>query len=798
MSDSMFTKLDGLENSHNPRSPKEILLKNIRYLPWILASLFLCLLFAFIKLRYTVNIYNVQSSILVKDPNAYKTGANKFDGLFFAQTERNLDDEILMISSRAMAKRVAQALHMEVQYYNRGKVKTSPLHKYSSPFLVDILNLKDSSRSFTIQLQVLDETKFRLLGAANDIRFGQAFETKDGLFILQRTREPLSSQPTDEYFIGYSRLDERAIEILSGFKAMQSGESQNILQLNYQTPNQEIGVEVLNEWMRQYQQSGLEEKQQIAHNSLRFIDSQMDTVKSELGGVEKNLQVFREKNQVINPLQQSESYFDKLSELDREITSVEVKQRVLDNLISYIGDQSNPHRKVGSLLGIDEPSLLAQIERFNDFQVQRETLLQTIPESNQIIQDLNTSIEKLRSGILQNLDNVKQSYKISLNSLNSKNKQAGMAVSQLPAKEKELLDISRRQKILEELYSFLLQRKLETSIGAASTISNVRVIEPAVATDIPVYPSKASTYTLAFLLGLFIPVSAILIMDLFNDRVSSREDVQKVTSAPIIGEVSHSDEENVLVVNRTSRRFIAEQFRIIRTNLQYVLPKQDKFVLMITSSASGEGKSFISTNVGAVMAITGKKTAILEFDIRKPKIMSTLGLQRKSGVTNYIIGKASYEELIVKVPQVDNLYVIPCGPVPPNPSELFLTSRLTELMDRLKQDFDVLVIDTAPIGLVSDSVILGKFADATLYVVRHNQTFKKQLQLLRENHSKNRLPRISIVINDIKANSSYGRYYGYGGNGYEGYGYGYGTQYFEDEISHRGFFGRLKKIFKTE
>jgi capsular exopolysaccharide synthesis family protein len=274
--------------------------------------------------------------------------------------------------------------------------------------------------------------------------------------------------------------------------------------------------------------------------------------------------------------------------------------------------------------------------------------------------------------------------------------------------------------------------------------------------------------------------------------------VQKVTSAPIIGEVSHSDEENVLVVNRTSRRFIAEQFRIIRTNLQYVLPKQDKFVLMITSSASGEGKSFISTNVGAVMAITGKKTAILEFDIRKPKIMSTLGLQRKSGVTNYIIGKASYEELIVKVPQVDNLYVIPCGPVPPNPSELFLTSRLTELMDRLKQDFDVLVIDTAPIGLVSDSVILGKFADATLYVVRHNQTFKKQLQLLRENHSKNRLPRISIVINDIKANSSYGRYYGYGGNGYEGYGYGYGTQYFEDEISHRGFFGRLKKIFKTE
>lgn len=796
MSESTYTNLNGLEYKANSRTPKEILMRYVQYVPWIIASVILCLVIAFVKLRYTLSVYDIRSTILVKDPNAYKSGADKYDDLFFSQTERNLEDEIMMISSRAMAKRVAQALKMQVQYFNKGKVKTSPLHKSSAPFLLHIIALKDSNAAFTLPIQVLNDNSFRIVGASNDVLFGQFFENANGRFLLQRTQVPLAAQPTDEYFISYARLDERAKEMLGSFKAVQSGESPNSLRLNFQSPSKDIGVEVLNEWMRQYEQAGLEEKQRIAHNSLLFINNQMDTVKMELGGVEKNLQVFRERNQVINPMQQSETYFNKLSQLDREITSTEVKLQVVDNLINYIGDTKNPHRKVGSLLGIDEPSLLAQVEQYNRLQVERETQLLTTSPTNPLVLNLDAAIEKLRENILQNLKNVRQSYQIMVNSLSQKNKETGMEVSRLPAKEKEMLDISRRQKILEELYSFLLQKKLETSIGAASTISNVKVIEYAIPSDLPVYPNKPSTYTLAFFLGLFIPAAIIFVKDLFNDRVNSREDIQKVTQAPIVGEVGHSDEKNVLVVNRTSRKFIAEQFRIIRTNLQYVLPKKDRFVLLVTSSASGEGKSFISTNIGAVTAIAGKKTAILEFDIRKPKIMNTLGLTRKSGITNFIIGKTPYEELPVPVPQMENLFVIPCGPIPPNPSELVLDAKLDELMTRLKEEFDVLIIDTAPVGLVSDSVILGKYADATLYIIRHNQTFKKQLQLLNENYSQKRLPKISLVINDINAEGGYGRYYGYGGYGYTGYGYGYGTEYFEDQHIKPSFFKRIKNLFR--
>jgi capsular exopolysaccharide synthesis family protein len=450
---------------------------------------------------------------------------------------------------------------------------------------------------------------------------------------------------------------------------------------------------------------------------------------------------------------------------------------------------------VASNLGLEEPSLLSQIQEFNNLQLQRETLLKTTTRANPMLVDIETAIEKLRINILQNMKNIRSAQQMAFNNLLQKNKTAGNEISQIPAKEKQLLDITRRQKILEELYSFLLQKKLETSISSASTISNVKVIEPAMPTGVLVKPNKSSIYMIALFMGLLIPGAIIVLMEYLNDKVKSRDDIERNTSSPILGEVGHSEEKTSLVVSRTSRKFIAEQFRIIRTNLQYVLPKQDKVVILVTSSTSGEGKSFISTNVGAVMALAGKRTAIIEFDIRKPKIMTSLNLPKKTGITNYIIGKSSLEELMVPVPGYENLFVIPCGPVPPNPSELLLDNRLEEMMTRLKEEFDILIIDTAPVGLVSDTIMLGKYADVSLYVVRHNYTFKKQLTLLNEIYTNKRLPRLSIIINDIKAQSAYGRYFGYGGYGYTGYGYGYGTEYFEETKTQGGVMHKITQLF---
>jgi capsular exopolysaccharide synthesis family protein len=625
-------------------------------------------------------------------------------------------------------------------------------------------------------------------------QFGQPFEIKFGRFVLLKQNKDLELGSGSEYLISYTPAESRAGQLVGSFSASQSGESNNILLLTFDTENTRLGIEIVNQWMKEYQLSGLEEKKQTAVYALSFIDEQMDTIKMELGTVERNLLGYREKNRIISPIEQSSQYFTTMADLEKEIVQINVRIQVLDNLIKYISDTRTPYRQVGSTLGIEEPSLGIQIAEYNNLQVQRETMLRTTTRSNPLVANLETSIEKLRVDIKENLVNIRSALQLSVNSLQTRNSALNREITQVPAKEKQLLDITRRQKILEGLYSYLLQKKLETAISSASTISSVRVIEPASSTGNIVSPNRRSTYLMALFLGLLIPMLIIFGKELLNDKVSGREDVQRNTQAAIIGEVGHNEEKETLIVNTSSRRFIAEQFRIIRTNLQYILPDKEKAVILVTSTSSGEGKSFVSTNVGAVMALAGKRTAILEFDIRKPKVMSSLGMAKQAGITNYIIGSATVEQIQVQVPGVENLFVVPCGPVPPNPAELLLSGRLEALIGELKKTYDVLIIDTAPVGLVSDSVILGKFADATLYIIRHNYTLKKQLQLLNEVFLGNKLPRISLVINDIRAEWGYGRYYGYNGYGYNGYGYGYGSDYFDNKQSPKGVLNWARRL----
>jgi capsular exopolysaccharide synthesis family protein len=569
------------------------------------------------------------------------------------------------------------------------------------------------------------------------------------------------------------------------------------MMIAYLTENPRHGIDVVNKWMDEYQQAGLEEKRQTAKYALRFIDDQMDTIRKDLSDVERNLQGFREENQLYVPAQQAQGYVASIAQLDNQLTTLSLKLENVNFLVRYISDEKNPYRQVASLLGIDEPALAAQITEFNTLQVQRETLLKSTTDQNPMVKNMESAIEKLRSGIYQNLLNVRQVTQNAIGSLTAKNTEAGRAMARIPVKEKQLLDITRRQKILEELFSFLLQKKLETSISSASTISNVKVIEPAISTG-PVSPNRSSTYMMAFMIGLGIPAAIIFLLEFLNDKVKSRDDIQHATQAPIVGEVGHSDQESALVVSRTSRRFIAEQFRIIRTNLEYILPRSGTQTILVTSSSSGEGKSFMSSNIGAVKALAGKKTVIMEFDIRKPKVAASLNVRHKVGISNYVLGNAGYDQVVVPVPGVENLFMIPCGPVPPNPSELLLDEKIEELMKKVKEDFEVVVLDTAPMGLVSDPLVLGTFADATIYVIRHNHTYKKQLNMLNEIYISKRLPHLSIVVNDIKASGGYGNYYGYGGYGYTGYGYGYESEYFEDATRPMRIVDFIKRRFSKQ
>jgi capsular exopolysaccharide synthesis family protein len=773
-------------------SPRELVMRYIPFLPWIAAIVIISLAAAYTRLHFMPNVYSVTGNIMVQDPNSMGSSADKFNEILFTEPARNLEDEMQVIKSRNLAKRVVKSLGLEVLYYNKGKVRSTLVSPRESPLILDILSLNDSSAYFSIELTVINEREFRI-GENNNVLFSQPFETSAGRFRISYRPNLMGAFASNDFIIDYSSTENRAVELISNTYAGQSGTSNTIIQLQFQTENPKLGIVIVDQWMEEYQKAGLEEKRQVALGALGFINEQLDTVRLNLTSVERNLLGYREDNKVYNTQVQSEKYFTQLTDLEKESLQQGVQLEVLNNLLSYISDTKNPYRQVGSVLGIAEPTLVQQLGEFNNLQVQRETLLKTTTSENPMVKNVEAGIEKLRVSIIENLRNVKQAYLVSINNIRSRSFEANREISSMPLKENKLLDITRRQKILEQLYSLLLQKKLETSISAASTISNVKVIEAASSSFVPIKPNKKGTYTIVLFLSLAIPILLIFLMEYFNDKVRTKEDIEKETNAPIIGEISHSDQEKALVVSKTSRRSIAEQFRMIRTNLQYIIPRANKQVIMVTSTISGEGKTFISTNIGAVLALTGKRTVIFEFDIRKPKVASTLGLSRKTGITNFLIGNSTFEELPIPIPDVENLYVIPCGPVPPNPAELLLSDKISELMEKAKEQFDVVVIDTAPIGLVSDAMTLGKFADVTLYIIRHNHTVKKQLQLLQEIYTQKKLPKVSVIVNDIKSGLGYGYQYGYGQSEY---GYSYGSGYFEDDLERKGWFasfGKLKK-----
>jgi capsular exopolysaccharide synthesis family protein len=731
----------------------------------------------------------VASKLLVTSQSPYG-GRDKFDDIFSMQGGNNkLNDEIEIIRSRSMATRVVRSLGLQKQVYSKGKIRSSVIHSGDVPFNFDILSLADSSYGFSVMITFTGNDQFLINEKPQKHFFAETITFPNFSFRITPNGKDYRTFASHDFVVSWQPAENLAPGLASGINIVRTNDVTNVLNLAYSTENAKQGVDIVNQYMKEYQQASLEDKKQIAAQTLSFIDEQLDTVFHELGGVEKNLQKYREKNKVFKPEVQAQLTLSESTETSKEQSVLGVKLKVIDYMVNYLSDSKNQFNIIPSTLGIDEPTLIQQTAAFNKLQLDRETALKNTAPNNPRIINMDAAIQKLRLDMVETLKNIKQTQTLIMEQLSGKTQETNRLITSIPSKEKQMLEVTRQQSILQELYQYLLQKKLETAIASASTISNIKVIEPAIDSGIPVSPNKKAIYIIALFIGIAIPVGFVFMKEYLDDKVKSKHDVQQNTDAPILGEIGHADQANALVVTRNNRKVIAEQFRIVRSNLQYILPKVDKPVLIVTSSYSGEGKSFVSTNLGAVLALSGKRTAILEFDIRKPKILKGLGLHERKGLTNYIVGNLDLQDVIHPVPDVENLYVLPCGPVPPNPAEMLLNEKVDQLFTELKKRFDAIIIDTAPVGLVSDAITLGRYADSSVYIVRHGYTMKKQIQLIDDLYRNNKLPHLSIIINDIQTQGGYGGYYGYGGYGY-GYGYGYGINdgnggYFDNGESKR-------------
>lgn len=759
---------------------KELFYRYIRFLPYFILSVALALLAAFVYLRYTNRVYSALGSLQIKSQQTSQKSDKVEDLLAGNNRAQNIQSEMEIIKSRPVMARVVNRLGLQYNITVIGRILDRNAYG-QHPFRLLTHNIADSTHSFTIDLKYLGQGKFKISGLDEPVVFGKRFKLPEGEFTLI---ENLALAVGAEFKITWRPTESVARSFAGNVRVQPKSSGTGILLISLEADNAKLAADIVNSLMVQYDSLTIEQKNYSTDQKLRFIDDRLTSLKGELDSLQDIALTYKGRNDIVDVTVQSGSSLARIDMADQNVQTQEIKIGLVDYITSYLKDKRNQFSQsvVPSSLGLEDAVLNDLIAGYNKAQLERKVMLEAnIPVANPAVRELETTIEQQRQDLIENLRNIKLSYLDALSKIKGDiARQKGM-LKDLPFKAKELIDLERQISTKLALYTLLEGKREEAGIERAATTSNTSIVDQAGVNLVPVKPNKRMIQLIAALIGLAIPALILFIVEILNDKITTRNDIERITNAPIIGEVGHSYSLNTLVVTKTSRTMVAEQFRAIRSNLDFFITKKKPIVILVTSSFSGEGKSFVSTNMGAVMGLAGKKTIILEFDIRKPRVLAGLKMGRQKGITSFLAGGSELEGLILPVPDTDSLFVLPCGPIPPNPSELLLNPKVDVLFEALKEKFDVIIIDTAPIGMVSDAMALGRYADCTLYLARQGYTYKKQIGLIDEVYRENKLPGVSVVINDVKLKPGYG-YYGYGRYGY-GYTYGEKESYYEAETA---------------
>ena len=754
-------------------TPKEFLFRYLVYLPLFVASVVTAVTAAYLYLRYQVPYYNSSVSILVKDDKNSQP-SDALNEIILFKPKTNLANEAEILKSATLMQTVVRAINLDTQYWVEGSLKKSEIY-LNRPFNLEAISQKDSNTAYTLVLNFNKQGYFKVQDLANQwYRQGDIIHGWQGDFKITNINAS-ALNPEYKYIVQWVPPFQMATGLAAGLNIRQLNREATILNINIVTEIQQKGLDILNELVKAYNNSIIENKNKVIENTVKFIDGRLILLTSELGKVEQGLQDFRQKNEILDIQKQGELQSDELTTMNEKLDEQEIRLQVTEMITQYISSPGKRFSLVPSSLGIEDPTLLALVTDYNELQLEREEKLKIMPRANPVVQVLENQLEKVRTSLLENLSNIKRATASIRNSLLTDYNGLRSQIREVPLKEKELAEIQRQQGIKEKLYLFLLQKREESAITVASSISNASSIDPASTSGAPVSPDRSGTFRLALIAGLLIPAGFIYIRELLNDKVTTKADITWATEIPVAGEIMHHKMGGrKLVVGEKDRSIISEQFRVTRTNLQFFITDKKSPVILVTSSIAGEGKTFTSMNLGAVWALANKKTVILELDLRKPKISRSFGLFDKKGISDYIIGDVSKEELPVLVQNTNNLYIVPAGPIPPNPSELLLDEKINELFNYLKANFDVIIIDSAPIGLVSDAKVLSRFANAVVFIVRQRYTPKKQLDFINELYLKKTFTTMCLLVNDVKLTGAHSYYsYGYGNSYSTGMSYNY-------------------------
>jgi capsular exopolysaccharide synthesis family protein len=781
---------------------------------WFMLSILLFLGTAYFINKYSVKIYSVTATILIEDEKGSANplgtsgtgGGDVISGFGLFPSMKNLQNQTLILQSQSQIEKTVRALDFEVSYFKEEVLGTREIY-LESPFIV----IPDKSKplplgvtftvivhpdnSLDISSEVTDNSpslynyltgkvtkNFSDLKLEKTVKYGETIKGGNYSFSIVPRQEAQRNNngAAKSYLFVFKGYDDLVTYWSKRLTLVPMQKEASMVKISIETDCPAKAEVFLDKLLEMYLQRTLDKKNQFASNTIDFIDKQLIVITDSLDRKEIELQNYRKNNKVVDLSFQAQQLFEQTKELGNKKAELKIKQEYF----KYLSDYIDRNREAGdlvapSVMGIDDPllnNLVLEINRMAD----QKVAMGGVVSNNPYVATLNSQIRNAKDALGENAINLMNINTMAMKDLDVRLTAMMAEVSKLPQTEKELFGIERIFKLNDYIYTYLLQRRYEAQIAKASNAPDNEIIDSAKVTMPYVKPKPALNYAIGFSLGFIIPALIILLISTLNNKVTTEEDIRHLTDLPVAGHIIHSDLESQTVVLTDPQSHISEAFRSLRTRLLFFTKETSSPVILITSSMPMEGKTFTSINLASACSLSGKKTVLVGFDLRKPKLYDDFGISDDKGVSTYLIGRDNLDDVVQKS-GYENLWIIAAGPIPPNPSELASSAETKELLAELKKKFDYIILDSAPLGAVSDTFSLAAASDITVILVRHNKTIKNVLENTLADARSNGITGISLLMNDITRDKAL---YGYAGSYRYGYGYGYGYE------------GKVKKMKK--
>ena len=769
------------ENKETRLQEDEIDIKKIIYLilrQWYWFALFgvLGLICAYGYTRITKPKYTVSASILVPEKSNGLDMKNLFEGAF-DQTNTKILNQIQIIKSYYNINQTLLKLNWRTSWYKKDFLVWKGIYK-KEPFEVleaeNFINPKDiaiyitptSEETYTISVDgkfVYDE-KLMAVKFEEKATFGRPFTNDYFNFTVNRKVTNFDT-PDGSYYFVFNDLKEATLKYRNRLTVSQTDKASDILECSIQGEEPEKEVEFLNELINVYIESKMNLQSEAQRRSLDFINEQLSGISDSLNVASSKFTDFRSKNKIIDLGTEGKLVMDNLKEIETDKVKSQMQLDYFKNLLRYLSNTSDLKQLVSpSVVGIEDVALNALVLKISDLYNRRQILAFSAKENNPTLVMLDKELNQTRNQLNENLRNLIDNASRNINSQKERQNDMSFQLNKLPEKEQKMIAIQRQFDLTNEVYTFLLQKRAETNIALAASIPDVQVIDIArPETAVRNGLSLSIIMFISVLIGFAFPAAFILFTNFFDDRIRSQEDIKNNTNLPILGNIMHNPTLNEFAVYENPKSNIAESFRDLRTNLEFMLSGSGGKVISIHSTNPGEGKSFNSTNLASILAMNDKKVLLIGADLRKPKLHKTFNIDNQHGLSTFLIGHDTLDQIIAPTP-IENLKMIASGPIPPNPAEILSKPAMKELIGILRTQFDYIIIDNAPVALVTDGIVVSRLSDVNVFILRYGISHKHQLERINQFAETKKINNIGIVVNDIKLNSfgySYYKYYEY-------------------------------------